>query len=271
MGTYLIGDIQGCLEPLQRLLDEIRFDPAQDRIWSCGDLVNRGGQSLGVLRLFHSIAPRVSVTLGNHDLQLLAAHSRFPKRRCRNKEFRAVLQAPDGEDLIAWLASQPLAAWSKKHRLLRVHAGVVPAWDRRETLARAHEVTAVLNSGRRKKYLSKLYGKRPRRWKDELAGWERLRMITQVLTRIRFCDAKGRIDLSMTGPPGSQHKPYKPWYSHKHRRTRDVRIAFGHWAALGVRVKKRYLALDSGCVWGGFLSAYRLEDGRLFQVPARKK
>lgn len=271
MGTYLIGDIQGCLEPLQRLLDEIRFDPATDRIWSCGDLVNRGGQSLGVLRLLHGISDQVSVTLGNHDMHLLAAHSRYRHKRCPNREFEKILRAPDSEELIGWLVSQPLAAWSKKHRLLRMHAGVIPAWDRKETLARATEVSRALNSGHRKKFLRKMYGNGPRRWRNGLTGWKRLRMITHILTRMRFCDGEGRLDLRMTGPPGSQKKPYRPWYSHKHRRTREVRVAFGHWAALGLRIKKRYLAMDSGCVWGGSLSAYRLEDGRLFQVEYKSR
>lgn len=271
MGTYLIGDIQGCHEPLLRLLDEIRFDPAQDRIWSCGDLVNRGGQSLAVLRLLHGISDRVSVTLGNHDLHLLAAHSRYRSKRCPNKEFNAILRAPDCDELIAWLATQPMAAWSKQHGLLRVHAGVIPAWDRKRTIALAKEVSKVLNSDDRKQFLRKMYGNGPRRWRDDLSGWKRLRMITHILTRMRFCDASGRIDLRMTGPPGSQRKPFKPWFSHRHRATRDIRIAFGHWAALGLRIRKRYLALDSGCVWGGSLSAYRLEDGHLFQVPYRRK
>lgn len=266
MATYLIGDIQGCLEPLQRLLDEVQFDPAGDRLWCCGDLVNRGGQSLEVLRLLHGMAPNVSVTLGNHDLRLLAIHSKFPGGGCRNPEFNAILRAPDAEQLIDWLSAQPLAAWSKKHRLLRVHAGVVPQWDRQQTLACAQEISQVLASKKRAKFLRKMFGNSPRTWNDELGGWKRLRMITSVLTRIRFCDASGRLDFRTTGPPGSQKKPFKPWFKHKHRRTRDVRIAFGHWAALGLCVKKRYLALDSGCVWGGSLSAFRLEDERLIQV-----
>jgi bis(5'-nucleosyl)-tetraphosphatase (symmetrical) len=265
MSTYLIGDIQGCLDPLERLLEKINFDPASDRLWPCGDLVNRGGNSLEVLRLLHSIAPRVSVTLGNHDLHLLADHARN-RKKSRNREFKAIMKAHDRDQLIEWLTSQPLAAWSKKHRLLRVHAGVVPAWDRKTTLALSAEVSHVLNSGKREKFLRRMYGNRPNRWNKDLQGWRRLRLITNILTRTRFCDAKGRINLRINGPPGSQRKPYKPWFKHKHRRTRDVRVAFGHWAALGLKIKGRYLALDSGCVWGGRLSAYRLEDDRLFQV-----
>jgi len=270
MATYLIGDIQGCMDPLQRLLDEFNFDPVEDRLWSCGDLVNRGGRSLEVLRLLHSIAPQVSVTLGNHDLHLLAAHARRRPSDRKNPELTAVLEAPDCEELIDWLSAQPLAAWSEKHRLLRVHAGVVPQWSWQDAMARAGEVSTVLKSEHREIFLKKMYGNRPRRWRNSHKGWKRLRLITNILTRLRFCDANGKADFRRTGPPGTQKKPFKPWFRHKHRNTRGVTVAFGHWAALGLQVKKRYLALDSGCVWGGKLSAYRLEDGRIYQVPSKK-
>lgn len=271
MATYLIGDIQGCLDPLERLLEKVRFDPVSDKIWSCGDLVNRGGQSLEVLRLLRGIAPQVSVTLGNHDLHLLAAHAKHKKGRSGNKEFDAILRAPDRESLIGWLAANPLATWSEEFRLLRFHAGVVPSWTWQDTLARANEVSMVLGSPQRKKFLGKMYGNGPRRWNDKRKGWARLRLITNILTRLRFCDAKGRANFRLTGAPGSQRKSLRPWFKHSNRETRDVRVAFGHWAALGLRVKNRYLALDSGCVWGGKLTAYRLEDGRVFQVRGRKK
>lgn len=270
MATYLIGDIQGCLEPLEHLLETIRFDPSEDRLWSCGDVVNRGGQSLEVLRLLHGCASCVSVTLGNHDFALLAADARYPKGGCKNREFEAIFQAPDREVLIQWLSHQPLAAWSKRFGLLRFHAGVLPAWDRRTTLALASEVSTVLNSHRRDQLLRKIYGKGPKHWDPHLQGWKRLRLITNVLTRLRFCDAGGRVNFKLTGPPGSQKKPLKPWFKHRNRATRDVRVAFGHWAALGLRIRKRFIALDSGCVWGGELSAFRLEDERLFQVPGKR-
>ncbi|KAA9130475.1 symmetrical bis(5'-nucleosyl)-tetraphosphatase [Marinihelvus fidelis] len=269
MATYLVGDIQGCYEPLQRLLEAINFDPAEDYIWSCGDLVNRGGRSLETLRLLHGIRDRVSVTLGNHDLHLLAAASKFPRGGCSNAEFDRILVASDREALIEWLAAEPLVAWSPEHRLLRMHAGVIPQWDVATTLARADEVHSVLRSHRRRKFLRKMYGSRPRRWDDSLRGWKRLRLITKILTQLRFCRPNGRADFNASGPPGSGKSGYKPWFKHKNRQTRDVRIAFGHWAALGLRVRKRYMALDSGCVWGGSLTAYRLEDDRVIQVRAR--
>lgn len=266
MATYLIGDIQGCYDSLHKLLDKITFDPTSDRLWSCGDLVNRGGQSLQVLRLLKSLGSSVSVSLGNHDLHLLANHQRHPGGGCRNKEFEAILTAADCEPIMDWLCTQPLAVWSEEYRLLRVHAGVIPQWDYKAALSASAEVSAVLQSDKRDNFLRRMYGNRPARWRDDRTGWSRLRLITNILTRLRFCDEDGRGAYRISGPPGSQPAKYKPWYKHKHRLTRDVTVAFGHWAALGLRVKKRYIAMDSGCVWGGKLSALRLEDRKLFQV-----
>lgn len=271
MATYLIGDIQGCLEPLEALLETIHFDPAGDLLWCCGDLVNRGGRSLEVLRLLHGVRERVSVTLGNHDLQLLADFARHPDGASRNREFRAIFSAHDRDTLLDWLAAQPLAVFSEPHRLLRVHAGVPPQWTWQDTVSRGAEVSQALQSTRRDRRLLKLYGGGPKRWDDRFRGNKRLRAITNFLTRLRFCDASGRADFKLTGPPGSARKPQRPWYRHRHRLTRDVRIAFGHWAALGFRERKRFIALDSGCVWGGQLTAYRLDDGRVFQVPGQAR
>jgi len=269
MSTYLIGDIQGCYDSLQRILEKTSFDPAIDQLWSCGDLVNRGGQSLEVLRLLKSLGPAVGVSLGNHDLHLLANHQRHPDGKSRNKEFNKIFLADDCDVLMDWLCTQPLAYWSEEHRLLRIHAGVIPQWDWQDAVSAGQEVSSVLQSDDRGKFLHKMYGNRPLRWRDSRSGWGRLRLITNILTRMRFCDAAGRGAYRISGPPGSQPKKYKPWYKHKHRKTRDVTIAFGHWAALGLRVKKRYVAMDSGCVWGGKLSALRLEDRELFQVRCR--
>lgn len=266
MSTYLIGDIQGCYTPLQQLLEKIKFDPACDQLWSCGDLVNRGGNSLEVLRLVHSLGSSFSVTLGNHDLHLLANHQRFPKGGSRNKEFEAVLSAPDCDELMAWLCAQPLAIWSEQHQMLRVHAGVIPQWTWQDAISASDELSAVLQSGLRDDFLQRMYGNKPKLWKDERKGWGRLRLISNILTRMRFCDELGRGNYRLSGLPGSQTENYKPWYKHKHRKTRDIYIAFGHWAALGLRIKKRYIALDSGCVWGGKLSAFRLEDKQVFQI-----
>jgi bis(5'-nucleosyl)-tetraphosphatase (symmetrical) len=272
MPTYLIGDIQGCYDPLQRLLEKIRFDTAQDQLWFCGDLVNRGGKSLKTLRLLKSMQENVLVTLGNHDLHLLAEAARFPEGGSVNRELNKILKAHDREPLLAWLQNQPLAHRSKEHDLLLVHAGVIPQWSAKRTIRYAREVEQVLRSDEAGKFFARMYKRRPVRWNDKLGGWKRLRLITNILTRTRFCDSKGRLLLRASGPPGSQPKGYKPWFAHKHRKTKKTTVAFGHWAALGLYIKKkRLIGLDSGCVWGGRLSAVRLEDRELFQVEGKSR
>ncbi len=271
MATYLIGDIQGCYDALQRLLEKLNFDSSIDRLWSCGDLVNRGGQSLQVLRLLAELGDRVTVTLGNHDLYLLADDSKFIQGNSPNREFRAILQAPDRAALMAWLTLQPLAFKSAEHDILMVHAGVVPQWTETDTLAYAAEVEQVLRSDQRQEFLARLNKGKGRGWKANRTGVERLRMIAAILTRIRFCDGQGKIPWNASGPPGSVAFPWRPWFKHPQRATREVFMVFGHWAALGLRIRKRFIALDSGCVWGGRLSAYRLEDKQLIQVPGNFK
>ena len=234
-------------------------------------MVHRGGQSLEVLRLLHSVQRRLVITLGNHDLYLLSDHVRFPKGNTKNREFRAVLNAHDRMPLMNWLKRQPLAFWSEKHRLLMVHAGVVPGWTTKDTLSHAAEVSHVLRSKHHGEFLASVNWIKTRRWKDERKGLQRLRMITAILTRMRFCDASGKALWNASGPPGSQPAQYQPWFKHRNRQTRDVRMAFGHWAALGLRIKKRYICLDTGCVWGGRLSAFRLEDEKLLQVPGHRR
>ena len=266
MSTYLIGDIQGCYDSLQRLLETIHFDPANDRLWSCGDLVNRGGKSLEVLRLLKSLGPSVSVTLGNHDLHLMANYHRNPDGGSGFPEFDAIFAAPDCDSLIEWLITHPLAIWSDEFQLLRVHAGVIPQWDWQTAISAGNEVSAILQSDQRGEFFKRMYSNKPRLWREDRTGWKRLRLITNILTRLRFCDEQGRGIYDVSGPPGSQPNHFKPWFKHKHRQTRDITIAFGHWAALGLRVKKRYFAMDSGCVWGGRLSALKLEDHTIYQV-----
>jgi bis(5'-nucleosyl)-tetraphosphatase (symmetrical) len=269
MATYIVGDIQGCYDPLQRLLEKIQFDPATDRLWCPGDLVNRGGQSLETLRLLAQLGKRFTMTLGNHDLYLLRDHWKFPNGGSANREMDVILRAHDREHLMAWLQRQPLAYWSKKHKLLMVHAGVVPQWSVEDTLACAAEVETVLRSKKREKFFSNMNKNWIRRWNDNRTGWKRRLLISNILTRLRFCDKNGKILASASGPPSSATRAYKPWFDHKHRKTRKVNVAFGHWAALGLYQKKRLICLDSGCVWGGRLSALRLEDRQLFQVPGK--
>ena len=269
MATYIIGDIQGCYDPLQRLLEKVRFDPAADQLWCAGDLVNRGGQSLETLRLLEGLGDRFTMTLGNHDLYLLKENWRFPEGGCANREMDIILRAHDRQRLMDWLQIQPIAHWSAKNKVLMVHAGVVPQWTIKQTMACAAEVEQALRSKKSGKFFSKMNKNLVRRWRDDRKGWKRRRLISNILTRLRFCDSNGKILSSPSGPPGSQPASYKPWFKHKNRRTRDITIVFGHWAALGLRLKKRTICLDTGCVWGGRLSALRLEDRQLFQVPGK--
>lgn len=267
MATYIVGDIQGCYDPLQRLLEKIAFDPAADQLWCPGDLVNRGKQSLETLRLLESLGGSFAMTLGNHDLYLLREHWRFPDGGSANHEIDAILHAPDRERLTGWLQQQPMARWSPEYELLMVHAGVIPQWTLEQTLSCASEIETVLRSSKSARFFSKMSKNWVRRWDDELSGWKRRRLISNILTQLRFCDENGKILSSASGPPGSQPLPYKPWFKHKHRQTRDITIAFGHWAALGFYARKKVLCVDSGCVWGGRLTAVRLEDRQAFQVP----
>jgi bis(5'-nucleosyl)-tetraphosphatase (symmetrical) len=267
MATYIVGDIQGCYDPLQRLLEKIAFDPAADQLWCPGDLVNRGKQSLETLRLLESLGGSFAMTLGNHDLYLLREHWRFPDGGSANHEIDAILHAPDRERLTGWLQQQPMARWSSEYELLMVHAGVIPQWTLEQTLSCASEIETVLRSSKSARFFSKMSKNWVRRWDDELSGWKRRRLISNILTQLRFCDENGKILSSASGPPGSQPLPYKPWFKHKHRQTRDITIAFGHWAALGFYARKKVLCVDSGCVWGGRLTAVRLEDRQAFQVP----
>jgi bis(5'-nucleosyl)-tetraphosphatase (symmetrical) len=269
MATYIVGDIQGCYDELQRLLDKVNFDPASDRLWSVGDLVNRGGQSLETLRLLKSLDDRFLVTLGNHDLYLLRENWKYPDGGSSNHEMDLILHAPDREPLLNWLQGMPLAHFDQEHQVLLMHAGVIPQWSVQDTCNHASEVETVLRSKKAGKFFARMSKGRLRRWNDSRTGWKRRLLISNILTRIRFCDMNGKILGSASGPPGSQKAPYLPWFKHKHRQTREVTVIFGHWAALGLCQKKRVTCLDSGCVWGGRLTALRLEDRRIFQVPGQ--
>lgn len=267
MSTYVVGDIQGCYDALQRLLEKIRFDPAEDVLWCPGDLVNRGGQSLDTLRLLHSLGDRFLATLGNHDLFLLKEDWKYPDGATPNGELRKVLQASDRRVLMHWLRHFPLAHHSAHHGILMLHAGVIPQWTVEDTMSHAAEIEVRLRSDKAGKFFARMNKNWVRRWKDERAGWRRRRLISNILTRLRFCDKNGKILGSASGPPGSARRPYKAWFKHSNRRTLDTTIIFGHWAALGLYQKKNVICLDSGCVWGGKLTALRLEDRHLFQVP----
>jgi len=264
MTTYAIGDVQGCFQPLRQLLDKLRFDPAVDRLWFAGDLVNRGPESLEVLRFVCGLGARAVTVLGNHDLHLLAV-AEGVRKPMRKDSLSAILAAPDRDRLLDWLRRQPLAYRESGFPHVMVHAGIPPQWSIEDTLARAREVEAVLQGPGLRDFLHHMYGNQPDTWDDALEGFERLRLITNYLTRMRFCAADGKLDLDNKSPPEDANRGFAPWYTHAARRGAGAPVLFGHWAALeGRLVGPEAYALDTGCVWGNRLRALRLEDGTLF-------
>jgi bis(5'-nucleosyl)-tetraphosphatase (symmetrical) len=261
---YAIGDLQGCDEELRALLARLKFSADRDRLWFVGDLVNRGPGSLATLRIVRALGDNAVVVLGNHDLHLLAVACGVQRRR-RSDTLDEVLAAPDRDTLIEWLLTRPLAY--AEGRDLMVHAGVVPQWTAARTLALADEVSAALRRDARA-LLEHMYGDEPERWDERLAAPERLRFIINVLTRLRLCTADGRVDTSLKGPPPPPPSPLRPWFEHPQRATRNARVVFGHWSALGLVQQPDVLGLDSGCVWGGSLTAVDLDRERPpFSVP----
>lgn len=260
---YLIGDLQGCCDALARLLEKIDFSPSRDRLYLLGDLVNRGPDSLTTLRRLQSLGDAAQCLLGNHDLHLLAtaAGVRAPHK---GDTLDAILQAPDREALLEWMRRQRLAMRSQGW--LMVHAGVVPQWDADETLALAEEVHALLRGPELAEFLPQMYGNEPDRWKDDLTGAPRLRFIINVLTRIRFCNAKGRLDFKTKEGLGTAPEGFVPWFEVPERRTAGHPVAFGHWSTLGLVQRPDLLALDTGCVWGGQLTAARVADGQAQEI-----
>lgn len=271
MAIYCIGDIQGCDSALGRLLDTIGFSASRDTVYLLGDLVNRGPDSAAVLRRSMRHGDAIRCLLGNHDLHLLAAAAgaRKPSRR---DTLAAVLDAPDREALLAWVRQQPLAR-AHTHAgqtLLMVHAGVLPAWSAADTLAYADEVQAVLRSPDLPAFLQAMYGNTPDRWSDHLTGTDRLRAIVNALTRLRFCSADGVMDFESTESASAAPPGLMPWFDVPGRRTAGTVMAFGHWSTLGWLNRSDLLGLDTGCVWGGCLSAVRfgatLAERELLQV-----
>jgi bis(5'-nucleosyl)-tetraphosphatase (symmetrical) len=256
---FLVGDIQGCADALQRLLAEIGFSPSRDRLYVLGDLVNRGPQSLRVLQCLHRFGDAAVCLIGNHDLHLLAvAHG--VRKAHRTDTLDDVLTSPERDRWIDWIRSRKLAACAEGWLL--VHAGVAPPWDQAQTLALAAEVEAMLQGPDLRAFLDVMYGNEPARWSDALQGADRWRFVINVLTRIRFISADGTLDFKVkegadTAPPG-----LVPWFEAPGRRSVDTPIAFGHWSTLGLVNRPNLLAIDTGCVWGGALTAVRIDGGR---------
>ncbi len=258
MASYAIGNVQGCYDDLCRLLEQIGFDPASDRLWFAGDLVNRGPHSLEVLRFVIGLGERACTVLGNHDLHLLAVAASEDRLKTHDT-LTELLRAPDRSEILAWLRHRPLLHHDPDAGLTMVHAGLPPQWNLDLAKTCAAEVETVLRGPDYPKFFRHMYGDRPDRWSPSLSGWERLRFITNCLTRLRFCDMTGRLALACTEPPGGQPPGYLPWFDVPGRASAGLNIVFGHWAALGLYRRPGIYAMDGGCVWGGTLAALPLD------------
>jgi bis(5'-nucleosyl)-tetraphosphatase (symmetrical) len=264
MATYVVGDIQGCLQPLRCVLEAVSFKAGRDTLWCVGDLVNRGPKSLKTLRFLYRMRDQLVAVLGNHDLHLLAVAAGVRKPGSSDT-LDAILDAPDKDELLDWLASLPLVHREKDYTL--VHAGIPPQWSVKQSLAFSREVESALQGRDKLAFLTNMYGNQPDCWSDDLAGTARLRVITNYFTRMRYCSADGTLDFKSKGPPLEKNdrspSAMIPWFHHPGRKTAKDRILFGHWASLeGVTDDPRAIALDTGCIWGGALSLYHLDSGQ---------
>ena len=264
MATYAIGDIQGCFGSFSRLLEQCRFDASVDRLWLVGDLVNRGPRSLETLRFVRDLGDAAVTVLGNHDLSLLMAAEGFGKRG-KGDTFDDILNAPDRDELLFWLRHQPLCHVEEGYCL--VHAGLLPQWTAVRARALAAEVEAGLRAPDWREFMAHMWGNDPDAWREELQGWPRLRVIINAMTRMRFCTRDGVMDFHAKGEVDNPPEGCMPWFEVPDRRSADTVLVTGHWSALGLKILPNLLALDSGCLWGGPLTAVRLEDRSVFQVP----
>lgn len=269
---YVIGDVQGCYEPLQRLLEHLDFNERQDRLWFVGDLVNRGPESLAVLRFIHSLPLPARITLGNHDLHLLASLFGDYSWRGEDDTIAQVLQAADREELGHWLRHQSIAYYCPELKVVMCHAGIAPVWNLSQALALAAELEQVLAGENYSYFLTHMYGNEPHTWSDDLVDIQRWRLITNYFTRMRLCDDKGHLVLGYKDTLAQVPAHLYPWYAVPGRKNIEIDIVFGHWAALmGYCPDPHVFALDTGCLWGGRLTALRLQDRALFSVPGMKK
>jgi bis(5'-nucleosyl)-tetraphosphatase (symmetrical) len=259
MAVYAIGDVQGCYDELRQLLATVHFDRSSDRLWFVGDLVNRGPKSLETLRFVRDLGPAAVTVLGNHDLHLLAAAHGIHPGSVDGDTLEPILAAPDRHELMEWLRHLPLLHYDGDLGYLMVHAGLPPQWDLALAQRCAAEVESVLRSDRLDTFLSRMYGNKPKLWSDDLTGWDRLRFIVNCFTRMRFCDRDGRLDLNSSGPPGSQSEGYYPWYDIPGRASAGMNIIFGHWSTLRAPGVPGVYPTDSGCLWGGQLTALRID------------
>lgn len=268
LATYAIGDIQGCFDSFMRLLERCAFDPKHDRLWLVGDLVNRGPRSLETLRFVRDLGSAAITVLGNHDLSLLMAAEGFGKRG-KGDTFDEILAAPDRDELLGWLRHRPLCHVENQYCM--VHAGLLPQWTAAKARSLAAEVEAALTAADWREFMSQMWGSEPASWRNELEGWPRLRVIVNAMTRMRFCSPDGAMDFRFKGEVAKAPAGCMPWFQVPGRRSADSVLVTGHWSALGLKVTTNLMALDSGCLWGGSLSAIRFEDRAIFQVDCSKK
>ncbi|MCW8901016.1 MAG: symmetrical bis(5'-nucleosyl)-tetraphosphatase [Gammaproteobacteria bacterium] len=257
MATYAIGDLQGCYDSLLRLLDKLKFDSAQDTLWFAGDLVNRGPDSLSTLRFAKSLGDNAVTVLGNHDLHLLAIAAKHKKTH--DVGLKDILHADDAAELLDWLRMQPLLHHDKELNFTMVHAGIYPEWDLKTAQQSAHELESVLRSENYLDFIFHMYGNLPGKWDDNLQSWDRLRFICNSFTRMRYCEKDSTLNFHSHGAPGTHPENTLPWFELPSRKMTDERIIFGHWSTLGKINKKNVYALDTGCVWGGELTALRID------------
>ncbi|MDQ2068775.1 symmetrical bis(5'-nucleosyl)-tetraphosphatase [Natronospira bacteriovora] len=275
MAIFAIGDIQGCYRELEQLLDRINFDPSEDSVWFAGDIVNRGPESLQALRFVRNLGEQAITVLGNHDMHLLAMAHRDEASLKPKDTLAEILDAPDAGELLDWLRHRPFLHHDRDLGYGIVHAGLPPQWDMSEALARSRELEAALQGPDYRDFLAHMYGNEPDQWDESLSGHDRLRYIINCFTRMRFVDANGRLDLGLKCGPGEQPDGLFPWFQAPGRRSANDHILFGHWSTAGQSSKVNYsdfnvYALDTGCVWGGSLTAFRLdEDGGWASISCR--
>ncbi len=274
MSTYAIGDLQGCYLELQDLLDKVNFDRTNDQLWFLGDIVNRGPDSLKCLRFVKSLGTNATTVLGNHDLHLIAIANNVRKPH-RNDTVEEIIEAKDSLELLEWLKHQPLLVSDPDLNITMIHAGLPPQWSLDQAKELAQETQSLLRSKKFNDFIQNMYGDQPDIWSDTLRGNDRHRFIINAFTRIRYIDKYGKLDIKENNAPGTQEKSLIPWYAIPDRKTKKDKITFGHWSTVHLGNENNFkqynvYPLDTGCLWGGELTAMRLEDEKLFSVPSQQ-